>query len=188
MSECFHLKTNFLEYHRVEKSIQIFLNNFNISKEKIPQPFIPNQIQLLLISKKGCKDFYKILTNSRQEKIVQNHSTWAQKLQIEINFDMWKIVYKACFKTLQDNDLIWMQYRILNNILGNKAYQYKVKITSDPSCTLCKQHDETNIHLFVTCPKVKSFWETIEIVNLLINRCKYPYKCNQYYNGLSNHR
>ena len=44
------------------------------------------------------------------------YSFWEQALGITIFTDMSKQIFQVCFKTIKDNDLIWMQYKELQMI------------------------------------------------------------------------
>ena len=49
-----------------------------------------------------------------------------------------------------------------------------MKIKDDAICTLCKNHEETLIHIFAQCPKTSPLWDNISIwirnkLNILIN-------------------
>ena len=68
---------------------------------------------------------------------------------------MWKQIFRVCFKTIKDNDLIWMQDRVLYRILGTKELLFKIKSHDDGKCSFCKQYSETILHLFVQCKDVK---------------------------------
>ena len=67
-----------------------------------------------------------------------------------------------CFKTIKDNDLIWMQYRVLYRILGTKELLSKIKSHDDGKCSFCKQYSEMILHLFVQCKDVKKFWSELK--------------------------
>ena len=55
---------------------------------------------------------------------------------------MWEKAYNICFNTVQDNSSRWFQHKILNKILGTKAYRFKVKLSDNPLCSLCNQERE----------------------------------------------
>ena len=78
-----------------------------------------------------------------------------------IDITTWKTTYHICFRTVQDNYLIWLQYRILHRILGTNYYTHKLKITNSPQCNICKESEETIVHLFCECPKIITLWENI---------------------------
>ena len=72
--------------------------------------------------------------------------------------------YKICFCSIEDNNIIWFQYRILNRILGTKSHLHKLKITDNPICGFCNDLDETIMHLMIDCPIVKSLWNNIKTI------------------------
>ena len=37
---------------------------------------------------------------------------WENSFNIKISADMWKQIFRVCFKTLKDNVLTWMQYKV----------------------------------------------------------------------------
>ena len=165
ISKAFNVRTNYLEYHRVVSCAKIYLNK-NKSEKKIVnfKPTLPNHISLILKSKTGSKDFYEVLRDS-QNVIIAN-SFWTEKLQMETDAKIWQKIYNVCFKTTQDNSLRWLQYKILNNILGTKAYRFKMKLSDDPFCSFSNLFNETSIHLFATCQKVCYFWQSLQ--NLIL--------------------
>ena len=59
---------------------------------------------------------------------------------------MWQKCYLICFKTIQDNYLIWLQYRILNQILGIRNLKFKMGMTQDNVCKLCNENEEKYIY------------------------------------------
>ena len=75
-------------------------------------------------------------------------------LNINITTAVWGQIYKVCFKTLKDNYLIYLQYKIINQILGTRSLLYKMSITTDKYCSFCKEHEETLSHLFYDCNQV----------------------------------
>ena len=89
------------------------------------------------------------------------HNKWAAELGTHFDKFTWKRIYKACFKTTRDHNLIWTQYRILNRILGTKELLYKMKIKNDSLCRLCNTGTETIMHIFCSCPKSTAFINSI---------------------------
>ena len=73
---------------------------------------------------------------------------WQTELDLVVNEQLWRDIYKICFNTVKDNYLIWMQYKILQRILGCKYYMYRIKITNDSTCSLCTENSETMVDLF----------------------------------------
>ena len=54
-------------------------------------------------------------------------NAWNNELNINIDEDTWQKAFK-----IQDNNLIWFQYRILHRILGTQKLISKIGKTSTP--------------------------------------------------------
>ena len=111
--------------------------------------------------KKGIKSIYQVFNNKTQR--TTGSPKWNQIFEINIDEQTWKNTYRTCFRTIQDNYLIWLQYRILYRILGTKSYQYKTKIANSPRCTICNNADQTIEHLFTECIPSKQVWLDIKL-------------------------
>ena len=157
----YHIETNFLEYHRVITCVTAYLSKLKITS-KVHQKFnIPNHIRLLLKSKNGSNDFYRTMMDNSCSDAKQS-LFWEQTLPVKLSDKTWKIIFNVCFNTVKNNDLIWMQYRIIYRIIGTKDYLYKQKLSNDCVCSLCRYYNETIIHLFVDCEKAKTFWTKLK--------------------------
>ena len=165
----YHIRTNFLEYHRVINCVKTYVNKENNARKEHEKPTIPNQIKIISKSKKGSKDFYKILLDESTKDDTTYYSFWEEALDITIDKDMWKQIFRVCFKTIKDNDLIWLQYRVLYRILGTKELLFKIKSHDDGKCSFCKEYPETILHLFVQCKYVRKFWSELNVkIQLLL--------------------
>ena len=129
--------------------------------KNIKKTTILNQIKIICKSKKGSKDFYTILFNRNTKDDITYHSFWEEALGITIDKDIWKQIFRVCFKAIKDNDLIWMQYRVLYRILGTKELLFKIKSHDDGKCSFCKEYSETILYLFVQCKVVRKFWSEL---------------------------
>ena len=156
------VKSNWLEYRGVHRSVTRFLSTLSPlnNSNQMNRPFLPNDVNIYYQSQKGAQIFYKILNH--QEYISKSKSKWNREFNIHIDEPNWNQIYKICFYTVQDNELIWLQYRILHQILGTKALMYDMKITPNTRCRICDRQKETLIHLFTECPQVVEFWKQIE--------------------------
>ena len=61
-----------------------------------------------------------------------------------------------------DNDLIWLQFRVLYRILGTNDLLLKISKHDDGKCSFCHNQLETITHLFVECQIVKQFWSQLK--------------------------
>ena len=157
LQSMFGIETNFLEYHRVITCIKGTLAKLRLKCTVSVKPIYPNNIRLLKKSKKGSRDFYKVLTDFDNQDNKPIYSFWEECFRTTMSSSDWHKIFNICFKTVKDNFLVWTQYRILYRILGTKDYLATVKITTDRTCGICGNHVETIKHLFVDCEKVKLF-------------------------------
>ena len=74
----------------------------------------------------------------------------------------WAKVFKACFKSVVDNQIVWFQYKIIHDILDTKQYLCNVKLITDNMCSFCNMHPETTLHLLSECSYVVDLWTNIE--------------------------
>ena len=87
--------------------------------------------------------------------IPKGQEHWS-KLFTDLNFEKrWENIYKSP-KCFIDADL---DFKILHNILFTNEKLFKCNMIDSPICTLCQHSDETNMHLFIECPKVNSLWK-----------------------------
>ena len=150
---------NFLEMTRLKLLIKKYIQKCNIILQDFRRPNIPREVEIVNSHTKS-KDFYKLI-NTRYPEIGIKHK-WNEDLNLSIQPNDWKKIFKICFKTVKDNYLIWFQYRILHRILGTRKLLYNMNKSPSPNCLFCGDSPETLIHLFCQCPKVASFWAEVE--------------------------
>ena len=61
-----------------------------------------------------------------------------------------------------DTNLRSFQYKIVNNVLFLNKKLYNFGITNTALCLLCKNFEETPIHIFYDSIHVKSLWEKLQ--------------------------
>ena len=76
-----------------------------------------------------------------------------------------------CFKTLQNNSLIWFQLKILYRILGTHQYLHKIGLSDSPICSRCNNTSESILHRLAQCNESKNFWISLE--NLIYDKAKF---------------
>ena len=161
MTRTLKIKTNFLDYHRVKARLK---KNFSIHlQDPIVKPVWPTTIEILTKSKKGSKDFYKLLTNTSQLHTLSYKSKWEVVVGDKLDHEDWKTIYKHCFKVIQDNEIIWLQYRIINRILGTKSLLFKIKNSNNNLCRFCTNSPKTISHVFIQCSILHEFWQKIKL-------------------------
>ena len=91
---------------------------------------------------------------------------WKTNGRLEFDTSMGKETRKRTFQIVHNitsnNKLKWFQMKILYRILGTRQHLAKLGINDDGICQWCHTHEENILHMFVQCPEVSSFWETIE--------------------------
>ena len=155
---------DFLTMHRIKKNINNLLipliDNLN-TYVPLERPYVPFYLRPILKDKKGVRGLIQAL-NIKEKNSVFFNRKWCRDLDSEIDTQTWKKTYILCFKLINDNYLIWLQYRILTRILGTNYLLSKMKIVDNSSCTLCKQSDETLLHLFWNCQYAQLLWDAIK--------------------------
>ena len=133
----------------------------------------------LINSREGCKAFYKSFNSNFKEKplceTIWQDLLLSQYQETELT-DKFKLMYKICFKIIDDNDLIWFQYRILYKILGTNDYLNKINLRPSSECNFCKDNVQNITHLFAECITVCPLWDNLRAwmlnkvgVNIMLN-------------------
>ena len=68
----------------------------------------------------------------------------------------------SALNDIKEVNLKDFQYKINNRILTTNSFLYKINKIDSNRCSFCKQTIESIKHLFVDCPKVKEFWNTLK--------------------------
>ena len=123
----------------------------------LQKPIAPLLLSIATKSKKVSKDFYKILKHKQE---IKTYNKWENILNQEITDPEWRLIYNYCFRTIKDNYLIYLQFKIINRILGTRSLLYKISINDNHYCPFCKEHEET-IHLFYECDQINLLGKTL---------------------------
>ena len=121
-------------------------------------PIQPTLTGLLSKNRKGTKIFYELLVERANIKNLEDYQRkWSNVLSKELSHAEWKKIFTICFNLIKDNDLVWLQYRIIHKILGTRSLLFKMSKTETNLCRNCGLSEETIEHLFFHCAKVKEF-------------------------------
>ena len=104
--------------------------------------FVPNYINVIFKSKKGACDFYESLQADQKNNHIMKQS-WNKDLNTFINEGQWNLIFRVCFKTLQNNSLTWFQLKILYRILSTNQYLHKIGLSDSPLCSRCNTTSES---------------------------------------------
>ena len=133
LEQSYSIKTNYLEYHRVKSCMKVYLSKLKLDLTDQQKPVYPNQIKVLCNSNKGSQDFYWLLNYQCLDKNAPFLS-WKNSLNLTIAENTWRHIFQICFKTVKDNDLIWLQLRILYKILGTNDLLLKINKHGSGKC------------------------------------------------------
>ena len=101
---------------------------------------------------------YNILNNNDCIPTGQTH--WNK--QLNITPEQWKKIYTLPYLTTKDTYLLWLQYRILHNILPTNSYLVKIQVCESNNIKFCKNNKETIDHLFRQCGVIQLFIEQLK--------------------------
>ena len=161
LEKFYSIKTNFLEYFRVTSAVKVYLKEMHFEPKGLYKPVYPNQVKILCNSSKGSQDFYKSL-NHHSLSLENSLLYWKNIFNLPDTEETWRHIFQICHKTVMDNDLIWLQIRVLYKILGTNDHLLKIKRHENGKCNFCHNHPESILHLFVECQKVKQFWSELK--------------------------
>ena len=128
--------------------------------ESLTRPFIPFHLKPICMAKKGCRNIYDQINCQNFE--TKYKDKWNLELDLQINKLTWKHIFHICFKSVYNDDLVWLQYKILHRILGTQRLMLNMKITDSDLCRLCNSCSETLLHLLVNCNHVVRLWRNLE--------------------------
>ena len=116
-----------------------------------------------MMTRKGCSGIYKVLNEN------SNTPNGVKKWDYLNNTTMWKQAFCILKKLTTDTKLMWLQYRILHNILTTNRSVSKYNPNQTDRCSFCRSSSETITHLMWQCPRVNSFWR--QLSSLIKTRC-----------------
>ena len=73
----------------------------------------------------------------------------------------WRETYLLASKCTKSTRLVEFQFKLLHRRLSTNEFLNKIGINDNPKCSFCDQEPETLVHLFWSCPKVASFWNSL---------------------------
>ena len=169
----YNVNTDFLTQLRLRRVVTSYISNndiLQINNLSYTRPHVPYLVSKL--RSKNKNNIYKTLI--KDDSFNYFNPKWEVDLGQQIDDQTFSKAFNICFKTVENNYIKWHQYKILTRILGIKSKLCKMKIKDDAICRLCKNHEETLIHLFAKCPKISPLWDNISIwirnkLNIIIN-------------------
>lgn len=157
----YNINGTFLHYHQLIHNISpLWLNQINdnhaFSFENKTNVISNIYVKNLIRVKKGSRIFYDTFVDVKKY-IPQGK--WQAEVG-DINENEWKL-YFLNIKKWHDVKIRDFQYKINNKILVTNSFLAKIKKIDSEICTYCKEQPEKIYHLFLTCPKVRHFWNEL---------------------------
>ena len=90
------------------------------------------------------------------------HKKWNDELDLDIDDVGWSIAHKSPFQATHETAIQSFQYKVINRIIPRHHWLHIMKIKPSPNCELCDV-DDTLIHYFVSCRRVKHFWNSFAV-------------------------
>ena len=159
----YDIKGTFLDYHSLinntpqswktqinENRIFILENKHNVTCNIY--------IRELIKTKKGSRIFYDIFVGVN-EYIPQGK--WQAEIG-NITGNEWKL-YFLNIKQCHEVKLRDFQYKINNKILVTNSFLFKINKIDSDVCNYCREQPEKIFHLFLLCPKVRTFWNELKV-------------------------
>ena len=154
---------DYLQYYAMKDVVSCFFKKkkFKVNQEVhvyYHNPSINCYMHPILTNNNVNRYMYKVFIENNE--IPTSKNKWMSIFDnCIIN---WKNTYSYVFKYTKDTYLQWMQTRIIHRILPTNMLLYKMKITDNKLCTFCRCQEETLMHLFCECCKVKPIVDIIK--------------------------
>ncbi len=139
----------------------------------ISQPFKPNSSPSLKIyvnntngetrsdiKNISTKTFYNHLQQPSIKSFKMEHisrhvyTEWERKAGTV----KWPIVFRAMYKNHTNKRITDIQFKNIHFGLATRKRLFHRRLQTSPKCTRCKEHDEDDEHIFISCAKSKPAW------------------------------
>ena len=162
----YNVNIDYLTFYSIVQSIKKVFKLEEYEKTNIKLKYQP-PLETIMKKKSGASDIYKVFLSFTVQ--YTGFNKWHQLT--DISHDEWLSSF-ACLKfTTKDTKLRWLQYRILHHILTTNRSVAKYDESQDHLCTFCHKYSETILHLFWSCEKVSSFFDSLS--TLINRRCQH---------------
>ena len=102
-------------------------------------------------------------------KLHIREDKWHQELNTVFSLDFWSGSYRLMSQLKWDNKMKWLQYNIIRSCLKTNNTVNHFMPNVSPLCTYCGLEPERILHLFVTCERVKNFWQEVHDFFIQLN-------------------
>lgn len=98
------------------------------------------------------------LTSSSSEKFK---ISWDNEIGIQIPEDLWEEILEPVHKFSNDGKYCLIRFKIIHRLNCFKVKIHSIYPNVSPVCEKCQSLEASLFHSFVSCPKVKVFWNDI---------------------------
>ena len=110
------------------------------------------------MNKLNSATLYEILIGANN--IKSTLQTYFENLFSNFKPD-WKSIYLLPRRVTLDANLRMFQYKLLNNVSYLNDMLFRFKKVDSPLCSYCNEEEETPLHLFHSCLKIKQLWNRL---------------------------
>ena len=111
------------------------------------------------LNKLSSKRIYYILIESSNSK--PSSQMYTKNVFQNSNLD-WKAIYMLPCVVTKDSRLRVFQYKLLNNVLYLNKMLFMILKIDSRLCSFFKMIDETSLHFFYNCTKIKHFCDRLK--------------------------
>lgn len=104
---------------------------------------------------------YYILITWTWTNLDRLKNNWETDLNEPITDDTWHKIIQGIFSSSICLKHAVIQFKIVHRLHWSKVRLSKIKADIDPTCDRCRQDPATLLHMFWTCPKLCTFWQSI---------------------------
>ena len=116
----------------------------------------------LLKSNRASPAVYTKLISKKSISPTQNQQKWIKDCNLNSHECInWRETYLLASKCTKSTRLVEFQFKLLHRRLSTNEFLNKIGINDNPKCSFCDQEPETLVYLFWSCPKVASFWNSL---------------------------
>ena len=98
-----------------------------------------------------------------KQKFNECKSLTKWKQQFDFDNTIWSFYYQIPFYSIEDVNLRWFQFKIVNRIIYMKDALLRFKLVTDNLCTFCNNNKETIMHIFCSCIHTNEIWSRLEL-------------------------
>lgn len=105
---------------------------------------------------------YKLLSPTNDSSVNKSRNDWENELQINITDELWKKALEAVNSSSSCARLSVIQFKVLFRLHYSKDKLFKLyPDTTTEACDRCSQTPCNLTHMFWTCSKLSSYWQSI---------------------------